>query len=288
MTAEAVLEVRGLTKRFDRRSGLLRPKTPGVLAVDDVSFEVHPGTTVGIVGESGSGKTTLGRMIVGLTTRTAGTVVLDGADTRGMKARSLHERLQYVFQDPYSALNPRRTVAQSLEVPMRYLQRQHRQGRRDRVAELAEQVGLSRDMVSRYPHELSGGQRQRAVIARALAARADVLVLDEPVSALDVSVQAQILALLRTLQNDLGLTFLFISHDLAVVESLSHEVVVMQQGRVVEKGARDQIFDAPADPYTRRLLAAVPGSGELRSRKPRGAPEEDAGGDIVNTQGAPR
>lgn len=259
MTAEALLEIESVTKRYRPRR-LLGGPGAGVVAVQDVSFRVVRGTAVGIVGESGSGKSTLARMIVGLTRPTAGYVRLGGEDIGQMNASRLHRRVQYVFQDPYSSLNPRLTIGQSIEVPLRYLSQLGRVDRRRRVAELMSLTGLRVEIGNRYPHELSGGQRQRVVIARAIATNPDVIVLDEPVSSLDVSIQAQILALLRSIQREFDLTYLLISHDLAVVESMCSEVVVMLGGQVVEFDTRDSIFEHPSHPYTRRLLAAVPGS----------------------------
>lgn len=259
MSGPAILRTEKLTKRFLPRRSILR-SGDGVLAVDDVSIDVEKGTTLGIVGESGSGKTTLGRMIVGLTTPTSGRTLLDGEDAAGINRRTLHKRVQYVFQDPYSSLNPRQTIGQSIAVPLYHLAGEDRSRRREHVSELMELSGLRLELIDRYPHELSGGQRQRVVIARAIATHPDVLVLDEPVSALDVSIQAQILALLRNIQQEFGLTYLFISHDLAVVESLCDRVAVMRQGEIVESGSRREIFESPQHPYTHRLLAAVPGA----------------------------
>jgi peptide/nickel transport system ATP-binding protein len=237
-----------------------------VIAVDEVSIAVDRGRTLGIVGESGSGKTTLGRMIVGLVPMTAGEVLLDGRDTRALAKRELNGRIQYVFQDPYSSLNPRRTVGAAIAVPLQRLVGLARAARATRVTELMSHVGLRPELVDRYPHELSGGQRQRIGIARALAAAPKVIVLDEPVSSLDVSIQAQILALLRELQAELNLTYLFISHDLAVVESVCDDVVVMYRGKVVEEGERRRLFREPRHEYTQKLLAAVPGGHHGRRR----------------------
>jgi peptide/nickel transport system ATP-binding protein len=263
-TREPILETRALTKEFVTPR-LLRARS-GVIAVDEVSIAVDRGRTLGIVGESGSGKTTLGRMIVGLVSMTAGDVLLDGRDTRALGKRELNGRIQYVFQDPYSSLNPRRTVGAAIAVPLQRLVGLERAARATRVAELMSHVGLRPELVDRYPHELSGGQRQRIGIARALAAAPKVIVLDEPVSSLDVSIQAQILALLRELQAELSLTYLFISHDLAVVESVCDDVVVMYRGKVVEEGERLRLFREPQHEYTRKLLAAVPGGHHRRRR----------------------
>ncbi|CAN5887006.1 hypothetical protein BH23ACT11_BH23ACT11_22920 [soil metagenome] len=261
MSNPVILRTEALTKRFVPRRKILRPGD-GVLAVHEVSIDVRKGTTLGIVGESGSSKTTLGRMIVGLTEPTSGGIFLDDEDTAEINRLTLRRRVQYVFQDPFSSLNPRQTIGQSVSVPLRHLAGEDRRRRREHVAELIEVSGLRPELIDRYPHELSGGQRQRVVIARAIAANPDVLVLDEPVSALDVSIQAQILALLRRIQEEFSLTYLFISHDLAVVESLCDRVAVMREGEIVESGSRQDIFDQPQHSYTQRLLAAVPGVSE--------------------------
>jgi ABC-type oligopeptide transport system ATPase subunit len=273
-TREPILETRALTKEF-ATPRLLRARSR-VIAVDEVSIGVDRGRTLGIVGESGSGKTTLGRMIVGLVPMTAGEVLLDGRDTRALGKRELNGRIQYVFQDPYSSLNPRRTVGAAIAVPLQRLVGLERAARATRVAQLMSHVGLRPELVDRYPHELSGGQRQRIGIARALAAAPEVIVLDEPVSSLDVSIQAQILALLRELQAELSLTYLFISHDLAVVESVCDDVVVMYRGKVVEEGERRRLFREPQHEYTQKLLAAVPG-GHYRRRGARSSMTDRTG-----------
>jgi peptide/nickel transport system ATP-binding protein len=261
---EPILQTESLNKVYSG-SGLWH-RGEEVIAVDDVSIRVERARTLGIVGESGSGKTTLGRIVVGLLPATSGRVLLDGRDTAELPPSELNSRVQYVFQDPYSSLNPRRTIARAIAVPLRRLLGLTRPDCRARVDELMSQVGLSADLGGRYPHELSGGQRQRVGIARALAAEPDIVVLDEPVSALDVSIQAQILRLLRDLQEELRLTYLFISHDLAVVESICDDIAVMYRGAIVEQASRAQLFDAPSDKYTKTLLAAVPGA---RGHRPR-------------------
>ena len=263
MITDAIVATEGLTRRFGGSSLLRRGEE--VVAVDDVSLTLARGKTLGLVGESGSGKTTFGRMIVGLLAPTAGRILVDGRDATGLAQRERNRRIQYVFQDPYSSLNPRRTIGRAIAVPLRHLVGMGRRDAAARVLELMAQVGLRPDMADRYPHELSGGQRQRVGIARALGVEPDVLVLDEPVSALDVSIQAQILALLADLQDELGLTYLFISHDLAVVESVCDEIAVMYRGRIVEQAPRAELFEAPRDAYTKRLLAAVPGSRPKRA-----------------------
>ena len=233
-----------------------------IRAVDDVSLEVPRGRTVGIVGESGSGKSTLARMMVGLLTATSGEIRLDGRDVAvllGEDRRALYRRVQMVFQDPLGSLNPRKTVRQILDAPLAKLEGLSPAARRERIKELMGLVRLRAEFADRYPHEFSGGQSQRIGIARALAAGPELIVLDEPVSALDVSVQAQILALLADLQARLNLTYVFISHDLAVVETIASEVAVMQRGKIVERGSRSDIFAKPQHEYTRLLLASIPG-----------------------------
>ncbi|GHG96276.1 dipeptide ABC transporter ATP-binding protein [Streptomyces lanatus] len=243
---EVVLEATGLRREFGRGKRAFT-------AVDDVSLTIHRGETLGIVGESGSGKTTLGRMLVGLLEPTAGEVRYDG------HARvDVDPAVQMVFQDPVSSLNPRRTVGESIADPLR-ARGERDEGRiRGRVRELLERVGLEAAHYDRYPHEFSGGQRQRVGIARALAADPRIIVCDEPVSALDVTTQAQVVALLGELQRELGLALVFVAHDLAVVRQVSDRVAVMRRGRIVEEGPADEVYDNPQDPYTKQLLAAVP------------------------------
>jgi peptide/nickel transport system ATP-binding protein len=257
-----VIRATNLRKVFPgARRGLRR--RPDVVAVDDVSFDLPRGQTLGIVGESGSGKSTVARMVLDLLPPTSGTVELDGL-TVGARSQAeevaFRRRVQPIFQDPYSSLDPLFTIARTIEEPLRA----HGVGsvteRRARVRELLEQVALPEDVLRRYPSELSGGQRQRVAIARALALNPDVVVCDEAVSALDVVVQAQILHLLAELQSQLDLSYLFISHDLAVVRQIADQVVVMEKGAVVEQGRTDDVFDAPQQPYTQALLAAIPGA----------------------------
>ncbi|RJO74832.1 ABC transporter ATP-binding protein [Nocardia panacis] len=258
-SAAPILEVCGVSKeyRLRGRGGLLR-------AVDDVSFTIGRGRTTAIVGESGSGKTTTARMVLGLLPATSGAIRLDGAQVlglRGARLRAARRAMQPVFQDPYASLDPMWTVERLIAEPLRAFGIGDRAARRARVAELLDQVALSATLAHRYPNELSGGQRQRVAIARALAIEPRLVICDEPVSALDVLVQEQVLTLLSTLQEQLGLSYLFISHDLAVVRVLAHEVLVMRDGRVVEQGSAAEVLDSPSDPYTQQLLEAIPGAG---------------------------
>jgi peptide/nickel transport system ATP-binding protein len=252
----AAIEVRGLRREFRVRQGVFAPPKQ-VVAVDDVSFAVPAGSVLGVVGESGCGKSTLARLILGLLEPTAGDVVVDGQRLSTMDRRARARLIQPVFQDPFASLNPKRRVRDIVAMP---LIAQGDISGRDidrRVAEALERVGLSVDQGTRYPAQLSGGQRQRVAIARALVLRPRIVVCDEPTSALDVSVQAQILNLLAELRRDLGLTYLFISHNLAVVEHIASEVAVMYLGRIVERAESETLFAAPRHPYTRALLASV-------------------------------
>jgi peptide/nickel transport system ATP-binding protein len=263
MTARAaLLDVYGLKKHYPLRSGLLGGVTGRVHAVDGVSFSVHRGETLSLVGESGCGKSTVGRAILRLVDPTEGEVWLDGNridNLPGPQLRPLRKRLQVVFQDPFSSLNPRMRVFDILAEPLRNFGLARGRGEtEDRVAKLMDRVRLPREAMRRFPHEFSGGQRQRIGIARALAPGADLIICDEAVSALDVSVKAQIVNLLSDLQDELGLALLFISHDLAIVEHLTHRVAVMYLGRIVETADRRTLFAAAHHPYTRALLSAVP------------------------------
>ena len=257
-----LLEVRNLKVYFPIRTGVFRRHTDDVKAVDGVSFSIERGTTVGLVGESGSGKTTIGRTLLKLNPATSGEVLLEGRDVLPLSEREFRpyrRKMQMIFQDPFGSLNPRlsifQIVGEALEI---HFPEMTREDRRARVAELMKQVGLKPEMMERYPHEFSGGQRQRIGIARALAVKPKFIVCDEPVSALDVSVQAQIVNLLQDLQDELGLTYLFIAHDLAVVQHISHKVLVMYHGKIVESASAEEIYENPQHEYTRKLLAAVP------------------------------
>jgi peptide/nickel transport system ATP-binding protein/oligopeptide transport system ATP-binding protein len=257
-----LLDVQNLRVWFPVRTGLFRRHTSDVKAVDDVSFTVEAGTTVGLVGESGSGKTTIGRAILKLVAATGGRVLFNGRDVLPLgegEFRPLRREMQMIFQDPFGSLNPRHTIFQIIAEPLEiHFPALSRADREARVASLLSQVGLKPEMMHRYPHEFSGGQRQRIGIARALAVEPKFIVCDEPVSALDVSVQAQIVNLLQDLQEQLGLTYLFIAHDLAVVEHISDHVLVMYHGKIVESASAEQIYAAPQHDYTKKLLAAVP------------------------------
>ena len=255
-----LLEVRHLSKEFSRKQGLFARKTV-VRAVDDVSFSIEKGETFGLVGESGSGKTTTGRCILRLIEPTAGEVVFDGRDVLELSSaelRAARRQMQIVFQDPYSSLNPRMRVADIVEEPLIIHKLGAKAERRARVKELFGLVGLNPDHLERYPHEFSGGQRQRIGVARALALNPSLIIADEPVSALDVSVQAQVVNLLMELQDRLKLTYLFIAHDLRLVEHICNRVAVMYLGRIVEMGETAKLFASPQHPYTKALLSAIP------------------------------
>ena len=257
-----LLEVKDLKVYFPVYGGVFRRVVDHVRAVDGVSFQVERGTTVGLVGESGSGKTTIGRSIVRLNTITSGSIRFDGKEISGMKRREFfpyRKRIQMIFQDPFNSLNPRMSVEAIVgEALAIHFPAMSRSQRRDRAASLLVQAGLLEDHLRRYPHEFSGGQRQRIGIARALAVEPEFIVCDEPVSALDVSVQAAIVNLLQDLQKELGLTYLFIAHDLAVVEHISDRVLVMTNGKIVEQASAEEIYANPQHEYTRKLLDAVP------------------------------
>jgi ABC-type oligopeptide transport system ATPase subunit len=258
--SDILLSVRDLSKHFRLRGGLFAPRAFNK-AVDGVSFQIGRGKTLALVGESGSGKSTVGAMLLGLLEPSGGEITFDGKNYRTQNAgekRALRRQMQVVFQDPYASLNARLNVRETLIEGLNI----HKIGtpteREQRVRDLMEQVGLSPTAIERYPHEFSGGQRQRIAIARALSVDPSFIVLDEPTSALDVSIQSQILNLLRRLQRERGLTYLFITHNLGVVEYLADEVAVMQKGRIVESGSIENIFDQPQQDYTKGLLGAIP------------------------------
>jgi len=261
-SAMPLLEVQNLRTWFPVLGGVRRRKVGDIRAVDDVSFTIEPGCTVGLVGESGSGKTTVGRTILKLIPSTSGRVLYKGSDILPMSEREfrpLRREMQMIFQDPFGSLNPRFTigeiVGEALEI---HFPKMNRSDRASRVADLLGLVGLKADMMRRYPHEFSGGQRQRIGIARALAVEPRFIVCDEPVSALDVSVQAQIVNLLQDLQEQFGIAYLFIAHDLAVVEHISDHVLVMHHGKIVESASAEAIYNDPQNEYTKTLLSAVP------------------------------
>jgi ABC-type dipeptide/oligopeptide/nickel transport system ATPase component len=257
-----LLRVERLKVHFPIRSGLLRKQTDAVKAVDDVSFQIAEGKTLGLVGESGSGKSTLSRALLKLQPVTAGEAFYAGRELFGMSEsefRPLRKDLQMVFQDPFGSLNPRMTVLAIIDEPLGiHFPSLSRSEREDRVAGLLIKVGLDPAAMHRYPHEFSGGQRQRIGIARALAVQPKFLICDEPVSALDVSVQAQILNLLKDLQDEFNLTYLFIAHDLAVVRHMSDDIIVMYRGKIVERGGADRVCESPQHDYTKKLLSSVP------------------------------
>jgi oligopeptide/dipeptide ABC transporter ATP-binding protein len=258
---EAVLEVRNLKKHFPVKKGLLRKTVAHVYAVDGVSFTIDRGETLGLVGESGCGKTTVGRTLLRLTEPTDGQILISGKDvTRIPKSelRPYRREMQIIFQDPFSSLDPRMTAGAIVGEPLMVHGIGDREERRQRVAEIFRRVGLRPAQMDNFPHQFSGGQRQRIGIARALALNPKLIIGDEPVSALDVSIQAQVINLLMDLQKDLGLSYLFISHNLAVVEHISHKIAVMYLGRIVEHADKRSIFTAPKHPYTEALLSAVP------------------------------
>jgi peptide/nickel transport system ATP-binding protein len=256
------IEVTNLTKVFQIR-GSHPGKSTDFTAVDNISFTVEKGTTLALVGESGSGKSTAANMVLGLLDPSYGTVKFDGTDIttlHGKEAFTFRRRIQPVFQNPYGSLDPMFSIYRSIEEPLRIHTVGNAKQREARVRELLDMVALPQSMMRRFPNELSGGQRQRIAVARALALKPDVIVLDEAVSALDVLVQAQVLTLLNDLQAELGLSYLFITHDLAVVRQIADKVAVMQNGKIVEMGSTDTIFDSPVQDYTKELLAAIPGA----------------------------
>ena len=261
-TDDVLLSVSHLVKEFPIRGGIFSREIASVKAVSDVSFSIRKGETLGLVGESGCGKSTLGRCILRLLQPTSGRIVFKGQDITDLSQssfRKLRRNMQIIFQDPYASLNPRMTVESILEEPLRI----HKMGRtsserNQRILKLLDLCGLRREAISRYPHEFSGGQRQRICIARALAVEPEFIVCDEPVSALDVSIQAQIINLMQDLQKELGLTYLFIAHDLRVVEHISNRVAVMYLGKIVEMTTAEALYQDTKHPYTKALLSAIP------------------------------
>jgi oligopeptide transport system ATP-binding protein len=260
--SENLLEIKNLKKEFPVKGGFFGGTVASVKAVSDVSLVIKKGDTLGLVGESGCGKSTLGRCVIRLLKPTSGSIIFEDKDItqlRGNELRALRRRMQIIFQDPYASLNPRMTIGKIIGEPLLIHKiGENKKERLDRVHELLELVGLRREAVYRYPHEFSGGQRQRIGIARALAVNPEFIVCDEPVSALDVSIQAQVINLLMDLQQKLGLTYLFIAHDLKVVEHISTRVAVMYLGRVVETANADELYKNPQHPYTQALLSAIP------------------------------
>ncbi|HEU4598694.1 MAG TPA: ATP-binding cassette domain-containing protein [Solirubrobacterales bacterium] len=273
MSAGPLLEVTDLVKHFPVKRGVLVDRTVDRLrAVDGISFSLERGQTLGLVGESGSGKSTACRAILNLTKPTAGSVRFEGQEIAGLRRRQmrpLRRQMQMIFQDPYASLNPRKRVGQIVAEPLKRLGGASGADLRRQVRELLERVGLSSEHYNRFPHEFSGGQRQRIGIARALALKPKLVICDEPVSALDVSIQAQIVNLLDDLQDEFGLAYLFVAHDIGVVRHISDRIAVMNGGLIVEQGTADQVCENPQDPYTKKLLAAVPIPDPRESRERR-------------------
>ena len=259
---EPLLQVGDLSVTYEARRGAFIKRTEFIRAVKSVSFKVRRGTTMGLVGESGSGKSTIGKAILRLAPIEAGSIKYEGNDLTQLDEKAFmpyRKRIQTIFQDPYASMNPRHSIASIIAEPLKvHAPEMSKQDREDRVAELLVKVGLPADSMNRYPHQFSGGQRQRICVARALSSKPEFIICDECVSALDVSVQAQIVNLLQDLQEELGITYLFIAHDLAVVEHICNDALVMELGEIVEQGPTDQLYHAPKHPYTQRLLEAVP------------------------------
>ncbi len=271
-TSDIILEAKGIKKYFPIKKGFFQRVVGQVKAVDDIDFVVKRGETLGLVGESGCGKSTLGRTLIRLYEPTAGEIQFDGANFLKAKGQNLREQrkdIQMIFQDPYASLDPRMTVGQIIEQPFHIHNMLGAKERETRVKQLLELVGLKASHINRYPHEFSGGQRQRISIARAIALEPKLIICDEPVSALDVSIQAQILNLLKDLQERLSLTYIFISHDLSVIEHVCDRIAVMYLGRIVELASRDQLFSQPQHPYTQALISSIPslGSGKKKMSK---------------------
>ena len=273
MPNNTLLEVKDLKMYFENKKGFLGKKIEYVKAVDGVSFKIQKGETIGLVGESGCGKSTTGYSIMRLYKPTAGEIIFDGKDIAQLSAAEVwpyRKRMQMIFQDPYASLNPRMTVSDIIGEPLDIYHLYEGKERQERIYELLNTVGLGKDHASRYPHEFSGGQRQRVGIARALAVNPDFVVCDEPISALDVSIQAQVVNMLEDLQASLGLTYLFIAHDLSMVRYISDRVGVMHKGHLVETGLTEEIFEHPVHPYTKSLLSAIPIADPVieRNREP--------------------
>ena len=269
--AEPIIRVEGLEKRFQIRAGILGRKTV-IHALNGVSLEIAKGETLGIVGESGCGKSTLGRTILKVWEPDAGRIWCDGTDITGFsqhQMRPWRRRMQMIFQDPYASLNPRFTVGELIAEPMVIYRTHGESEQRERVQELLQTVGLKPDHIRRYPHEFSGGQRQRIGIARALALEPEFIVCDEPISALDVSIRAQIVSLLERIQDEKGLSYLFIAHDLTMVRHISHRIGVMYMGGLVEIGPADEVCEHPIHPYTRLMMSAVPIPDPVQARRQR-------------------
>lgn len=258
---EVILKVQNLKKYFPIRRGVFRRHVGDVKAVDDVNFEVYRGETLGLVGESGCGKTTTGRTIIRIYDATDGAVLFNGTDMtkiKGKELRQIRQQVQMIFQDPYASLNPRMNVENIVSEPLEIYKTVPRKDRKERVSELMNMVGLNPALMSRYPHEFSGGQRQRIGLARSLALNPELVICDEPISALDVSIQAQVVNLLEELQDELGLTYIFIAHDLSMVRHISKRVAVMYLGKIVELTDRESLYKNPLHPYTKALLSAIP------------------------------
>ena len=258
---EKLIEIQGLSKEFPIKKGFFNKQVGAIFAVNNINLDIYKGETVGLVGESGCGKSTAGRCIMGLIPPTKGTIKFNGIDINRVNRKEkklLRQKNQIVFQNPYSSLNPRMTIYESLKEPLIVHKNVFKGSKDQRIKALIDMVGISLDVLNRYPHEFSGGQRQRIVIARALALNPEFIVADEPVSALDVSIQAQIINLLEDLKNELRLTYLFISHDLSVVKYVSNRVAVMYLGEIIEIAQVEQLYNTPLHPYTQALLSAIP------------------------------
>ena len=258
---DVILNVRNLKKYFPIRRGVFRRHVGDVKAVDDINFQVHRGETLGVVGESGCGKTTTGRTIIRIYQATEGEILFNGTDLTKIKGKQLRQtrrKIQMIFQDPYASLNPRMNVEAIVSEPLTIYNTVQRKERKERVGELLNMVGLNPALMNRYPHEFSGGQRQRIGLARSLALNPELVICDEPISALDVSIQAQVVNLLEELQEELGLTYIFIAHDLSMVRHISKRVAVMYLGKIVELTDRKSLYENPLHPYTKALLSAIP------------------------------